>query len=330
MDLIGIPGNAIPKGLISGMLRTRDGTSLRVARSTGAGARGTAVIVCGRGDFIERYFETIGNLTDRGFAVAIYDPRGQGGSGRPLKDRYRSRMSSFAEYDDDLISVMTQWVLPNCPPPYLALGHSTGGNTVLRALRSRAWFSKAVVSAPLLGVHAGAWPMPVARALAALVSRIGLGWMFLPGQMQRPLTAFGFDGNAFTTDRARFSRDASILEAEPRLGLGGPTFSWLHAAFRAMDELHALPAATSLKAPVLIVAAGRDRIVDTEAARRFARRATNVSFVSIPEAQHEILAECDAIREQFLAAFDAFTASPVPSRSRDDSQGLVQHESRTR
>lgn len=308
VSLTAIPGNAVPEGLVCGAIESSDGTALRVARTQGPAERGTVVIVEGRGDFIERYFETIRDLMRRGFAVAIYDPRGQGGSARPLKNRYRSNLASFREYDDDLASFMTKVVLPECPRPFIALGHSTGGNVVLRALRSQAWFTKAVLTAPLLGVHTGAWPMPVARLVTAAMRWGGLGWVFLPGQLQRPLTAHGFAGNAFTSDRGRFSRDTAILSANPSLGLGGPTFSWLHAAFHAMDELKALPKGTMLKAPVLMIAAGRDRIVDPEAARQFSRRAANVAFVNIAESRHEILAESDSIREQFLAAFDTFAA----------------------
>jgi lysophospholipase len=61
-----------------------------------------------------------------------------------------------------------------------------------------------------------------------------------------------------------------------------------------------------LRAPVMIVAAGLDQVIDNEATREFARRMPGVSLVFIREAMHEILTENDAVRVQFLAAFDAF------------------------
>ena len=66
------------------------------------------------------------------------------------------------------------------------------------------------------------------------------------------------------------------------------------------------------KTPVLIVAAGRDRVVKTEASRDYARRTPGVSFIVIPESLHEILVEAPPIRAQFFAAFDAFVAGPQP------------------
>jgi lysophospholipase len=301
-------GNPIPDGLESLTVTARDGIRLRAAKLIVPRTRGTVVIAGGRGDFIERYFETIRDLTKRGFSVAAFDFRGQGGSQRPHKNPYRSRMSSFAEYDDDLTTVMTKLVLPDCPPPYLALGHSTGANVVLRALRTRTWFERAVLTSPLLGVDTGAWPMPVAKLLTHVMCLTGFGWVFLPGHLKRPLTGKGYDGNPFTSCRARFARDTATLELRPDLGVGGPSFSWLRAALRSMRELEALNGPDALRAPVLIIAAGQDRVVLTEAARQFARRVSNVSFVTIEESRHEISCETDSIRAQFLAAFDAFTA----------------------
>jgi lysophospholipase len=304
--LQGVPGNEAPDGMTCQFVVSRDGTRLRAAMVQRKAARGTVVIAPGRGDYIERYFETARDLMARGFAVAVFDFRGHGGSARPCRNPYRSHLMSFRSYDDDLAAVMTGMVLPDCPPPYIALGHSTGGHVLLRVLRARTWFEKAVVSAPLLGVHTGAWPMFAARGLSSLFTAVGAGSAYLPGQLHAPLALKGFEGNDFTSDYRRFARDIAILEARPSLGLGGPSFSWLRAALRSMDELHDPRRTKSLKAPTLIVAAGRDRVVRTEAARDFARQVPGVSLIVIPEALHEILIEAAPIRAQFFAAFDAF------------------------
>ena len=59
-------------------------------------------------------------------------------------------------------------------------------------------------------------------------------------------------------------------------------------------------------APVLIVAAGADRVVGNEGIRRLARRLPGVALTFIPDARHEILGERDMIRRQFMAALDSF------------------------
>ena len=74
------PENPLPPGAEGVELLTRDKRRLRAMRAVPENARGTFVILGGRGDFIERYFETARDLIARGFAVVALDMRGQGGS----------------------------------------------------------------------------------------------------------------------------------------------------------------------------------------------------------------------------------------------------------
>ena len=63
-----------------------------------AGARplkGTVVVLPGRNECIEKYFETVRDLSDRGFATAVLDWRGQGGSDRLIRDAQRGHVKSF-------------------------------------------------------------------------------------------------------------------------------------------------------------------------------------------------------------------------------------------
>ncbi len=307
IPLTPLPGNGLPEGLVATLVTAKDGRKLRAAYAVPNSPKGTVVLVCGRGDFIERWFETIADFVRRGFAVATFDFRGQGGSERAYEDRYRDGIKTFSEYDDDFTSFMMQVVLPDCPPPFYAIGHSTGGLVLLRALTKRTWFERAVLSAPLIGVDTGFWPLPVVRLLCAVAPKVGLGRLFLPGQSKRPIAPQNFPGNNLTSDQRRFHQATTTLAQQPDLGVGGPTFSWLNAALHALRQMNAFGKSMVFRSPILIVAAGRDRIVDNEATRRFCAAATGVSLAVIPEARHEILFERDSIREQFFAAFEAFT-----------------------
>ncbi len=307
IPLTPLPGNGLPEGLVATLVTAKDGRKLRAAYAVPNSPKGTVVLVCGRGDFIERWFETIADFVRRGFAVATFDFRGQGGSERAYEDRYRDGIKTFSEYDDDFTSFMMQVVLPDCPPPFYAIGHSTGGLVLLRALTKRTWFERAVLSAPLIGVDTGFWPLPVVRLLCAVAPKVGLGRLFLPGQSKRPIAPQNFPGNNLTSDQRRFHQATTTLAQQPDLGVGGPTFSWLNAALHALRQMNTFGKSMVFRSPILIVAAGRDRIVDNEATRRFCAAATGVSLAVIPEARHEILFERDSIREQFFAAFEAFT-----------------------
>lgn len=295
--------NPLPSGVECLSLVTRDGVRLRVMRAVPEGARGTFVLLPGRGDFIERYFETTRELMARGFAVVALDMRGQGGSQRLAADPYRDITGSFAQFDEDLRTLMEEAVLPTCPAPYYGLGHSTGGNVLLRNLRGRNWFSKAILVSPLLGINYGAWPGPAVALLVAAAWLTRQGAMFLPGVRKRPFGRHDFEGNPLTSDQRRWERDTGTLEAAPHLGLGGPSFAWLRAARRSMREVARMGKPT---APVLIVAAGADRIVSNQAIREIAARLPGAALTFIPNALHEILSERDEIRRQFLAALDSF------------------------
>ncbi len=306
MELVVTPENPLPEGAVCSQIVTADGIKLRVMTARVRSAKGTVVVLGGRADFMERYFETMCNFMARGFCVASVDLRGQGGSQRLTSNPLRGHISGFQHYDEDIRSFMTQVVLPDCPPPYYVVAHSTSGNIMLRSLRTRTWFKKCILVSPLLGLHYGAWPLPVVRTLTFLATTLGLGWAYLPGYRRPPLGRKDFTGNPLTLDQRRWNRDSAILEAAPKLATGGPTYGWLRAAMASISRLQRIKSDSAFRCPVLIVAAGNDRVVDVEATYRFAHNMTGVSMIVIHEALHEILLERDDVRVQFFAAFDAF------------------------
>ena len=298
-----LPDNPLPPGAECLALTTRDGVRLRALRIRPEGARGTIVLLGGRGDFIERYFETAGELVARGFAIACLDMRGQGGSERPAQQPLRDRTRSFAGFDEDVRCLMEDVVIPSCPPPYYALGHSTGAHVLLRLLPRHDWFAKAILVSPLVEISYGAWPQPVVRLLVTGMWLAGLSDRFLPGVPRLPLGRADFPGNPLSADPRRWERDSATLEAHPELGLGGPTFGWLRAARQSIARIRRVK---WLRAPVLIVAAGADRVVSNDGIRQLARRVPGVALTFIPDARHDIIGERDGVRRQFLAALDSF------------------------
>ena len=298
------PENPLPPGAEAVELVTRDKVRLRAMKAIPDNARGTFVILGGRGDFIERYFETARDLMERGFAVAVLDMRGQGGSQRPKRQPYRDRTRSFADFDEDVRTLMDQLVVPGCPAPHYALGHSTGAHVLLRLLRNKTWFDRAILVSPLVEIIYGPWPRPVAWLLLNTMWFTGLAHFFLPGVRRKPMGRADFPGNPLTSDRRRWERDSGTLEDAPQLGLGGPTFGWLGAARQSIVKVRRMKKRPT--APVLIVAAGADRVVGNEGIRQLARKVPGVALAFIPDARHEILGETDMIRRQFLAALDSF------------------------
>jgi lysophospholipase len=216
MNLHAIPSNPVPEGATHGRITTADGVELRYARwSPNAPRRGTVCVFTGRGDMIEKYFEVVEELRRRGFAVTVLDWRGQGASARKLRDPRKGYVKSFDEYQLDLEALIREVVLPDCPPPFFALGHSMGALVLLEAVQQgRRWFDRIVLTAPMLRFTGGRgqWFAPIAANLSRL---IGLGRLYVPGGGPQPVVLGPFQDNRATTDQVRFERTASIVESAP-------------------------------------------------------------------------------------------------------------------
>ena len=307
MKLVSIPANPVPEGAVTATIKTPDGVSLRYARfPPPPGRKGTVVVFPGRTEFIEKYFEVVRDLRARGLAVAILDWRGQGFSDRALADPNKSHVRDFSDYMIDLETFMNEVVLPDCPPPYFALGHSMGANVLIHsAAIGHRWFDRTVLSAPMVGLPPSNH-MRYMPALARLSRLFGFGSRYVPGGSAAVEGLSAFVGNRVTSDPVRHARTAAVIEAEPALGLGSPTIAWADAAFRAMAPFADPAFPARIRHPILIAAAGRDLLVSTPAIEEFAIRLRAGAHLVISGARHEILMEQDYYRQQFWAAFDAF------------------------
>jgi lysophospholipase len=305
--LVSIAANPVPEGAVTGTVKARDGVSLRFARwAPPPGRKGTVCLFQGRAEFIEKYFETVRDLRARGFAVATFDWRGQGLSERRLSNRRKGYVGDFSEYDLDLETFMREIVLPDCPPPVFGLAHSMGATILLRsAYQGQRWFDRMVLLSPMVALP-GMRRSRFTRVMIKTMRFAGLGPAYVPGgdasvMMQRP-----FPGNLLTSDPERYARNVAVLEAEPALAIGWPTVAWTDSAFKAMTQLCEPSFPSKIRQPILILAAGQDRIVSTPAIDEFAIRLRAGSHLIVPGARHELLMEQDRFRMQVLAAFDAF------------------------
>ena len=269
--------------------------------------RGLCVLLNGQTEFIEKYFEVIDELRTRGFAVATFDWRGQGGSDRLLPDDSRKGyVRDFADYDNDLAAFMEQIALPwSHGKRPIAIAHSMGGHNLLRYLvRHPDAFAKAVLTAPMVAVSFRGYAAGVVALVTAAQNLLGRSGHWVWGMESRDPHQVTFATQIVTSDAARFARTQKILVDQPALRLAGATWGWLKAAMASMRWL--TRQSSRITTPLLIIGAGDDRIVMTQATRAFARQLPNARYLEIPEAGHEILMERDALRDQWWRAVDSF------------------------
>lgn len=305
MDLFATPGNPIPSDAIVSAVRTRDGLTLRVARWAARGSRGTVTIAIGRSEFIEEYFEVVRALLGRRFDTVVMDWRGQGQSDRESVHERRGHISTFSAYRWDLEALEAQILQPFAPRPWFALGHSMGGAILLdQAHDGKSPFERLVLSAPMIGI-----PLRYKKAVRRFIrtaDRLGFGTRLIPGGSEESIFTRRFEDNILTADPRQYQRLATAITQLPRLAVGAPTIRWLARAFDLMERFEHPRYAVETLTPILIVAAGADRIVDTAATERFAIRLKAGRCLTIPNSRHQLIMEREIVSTQFWAAFDAF------------------------
>ena len=64
----------------------------------------------GRGDFYEKYLETLEQWSNQGWVVTAADWRGQAGSGRLGADKVTGHIGDYAQWIGDLAALLTELV----------------------------------------------------------------------------------------------------------------------------------------------------------------------------------------------------------------------------
>ena len=160
-------------------------------------------------------------------------------------------------------------MLPDCPPPIFALGHSMGAAIGIRACHDGSrWFERMVLTAPMIALRPGRLTT-MAGPLARFMRMLGRGSAYVPAGDGDATGAGSFIGNVLTSDPVRYARNTAVLEAAPELGIGSPTVAWVDAALRPMKRFAAPGYAGHIRQPILLVAAGRDEVVSTPAIETF-------------------------------------------------------------
>lgn len=295
-----------------------------LARPRTAKARGTVLLLEGRGEFLEKYARTVERLVLEGLAVLALDWRGQGGSPRLVPGTRRGHVGDFADYLEDLDLLLARARALGLPEPWTALAHSMGGHVALRHLAGGGSpIRRAALVTPMFDIALAPMSRPLVRLLARGARGLGGGRRYALGQRDPP-TRCRFEGNPTTSCPEGFAEWWEVLRRHPERRVGGVTWGWLEAALRSIEASRAPGLLESVATPLLVLRAGDERIVCNRAIRRFVERLPAATLVDFPGARHDLLWERPEVRARVLDALVGFllvgpdaslVAAPASARS---------------
>ncbi|QOH49642.1 lysophospholipase L2 [Dickeya fangzhongdai] len=284
-----------------GMFIGVDDVPIRFVRFSSLSHSHLVVVLPGRTDSYVKYAEAAYDLFQCGYDVLMMDHRGQGGSGRLLKDSHRGHVRRFCDYVDDVATLWQQQVAPGQYTKRFALAHSMGGAILAQFLaRQPQTFDAVALCAPMCGIL-----LPMPRWLAWRI----LDWAerypairdyYAIGTSQwRPLP---FMVNVLTHSHARYRRHVRFYADDPDLRIGGPTYHWVREALQVETQL--LQQAPAITTPLLLLQAEEERVVDNGCQDAFCQALATAHPCAdghpyvIRGARHDILSEKDAMRAE--------------------------------
>lgn len=268
---------------VLGTYRASDGYPLayRHWRPRGGAARSTIVLLHGIQSHGGWYAYSCSRLAAVGHEVYLLDRRG---SGLNTLDR------GHASHEDRLVHDVTQWL------EYVRKNQSRSRPVVLAGL---SWGGKLALSIGLRRTElvdglALLYPGLVSRISASRLQRLALQAAFVCGVRKARLPIPLIAPEMFTDEphwQEFIRRD--------ELALRRVSTSFLQANLRLTDEIQR--AARPLAKPLLMLLAGRDRIIDNERTRELYRRLDggNGRLVEYPEACHTL--EFEPNPDRFIA-----------------------------
>ena len=276
--------------------------------------RGALLFMPGRGDFYEKYLETLEYWANRGWIVTALDWRGQAGSGRLGADPVTGHINDFGQWTADLTAFWPTWKAAN-PGPHVLAGHSMGGHLVLRTVADGGADPDALIlSAPMLGLITHGLPIALFALVTRLMCAIGdprrpaWKWSEKPGEVPADRS------DLLTHDADRYADELYWRSARPELLMGPGSWGWVRAAIASIRRLDRREVLTRITIPVMMVAARVDALVSVAAIDRAARWLPNVTYLRLgDEARHEVLREVDPVRDRVLGAIDEFLDRVVPA-----------------
>ena len=310
--------NPHPENWHEDYFATKSGEGVRfgIALPDNSPPKAVVTLLHGRGESIEKYFETMRDLNAAGYACATIDWPGQGLSGRGLPDEPQKHHNTSY---DDLLSALLKFKKDVIPShiqnsgdiPQLLMGHSMGGHLGLRYLAEHEGdYQAAVFSAPLIRYHiippvkyngkVVSAPAFLDKILFKIIKRADNDYIPFGGKWTEEKQLHQMD--RLTSDARRHSYLRQAFLENPKLQVGSWSAITAKEAFRSCQKLKS----ETVETPTLIFMAENEMVVDNHAIKEFALKQHNMEVRTLEDALHEIPVERDEIRNKFMSGMTDF------------------------
>ncbi len=298
---------AYPAGTAPLFWKAADGWPVRMLRCDAVDTqKGSILVMGGRGDFIEKYIETVHDVRDAGWNVCAMDWRGQGDSGRLSPYSRIGHVDDFTVWVDDLAHFWARFTA-EMPGPHFLIAHSMGGHLALRAMvEARIAPQASVLVAPMMGYRGGI-PMALGQQVASFMCRIGDPQRGAWKVSEKP-GSLAVDRMRLLTHDAQRYADESYWQAQiPALPLGPASWGWVRAGYISMRKVFHADMLARVQTPVLVLVATADALVNPTMTIKAAGYLPDVQLETYgAEAAHELLREVDSVRNDVIRKIMTF------------------------
>lgn len=291
-----------------------DGIKMRWGQTGNAdAAKATVVIVPGYTATLDMYGEHVRDIAERGYHVAGFDLRGQGGSERPrVGQPEKLLIDDFARYSNELSDFIQSLNLPD-QRPVIVMGMSFGGHVALRMAGDHPTTADGLLLlAPALQPKAGDMTFEEAERLINWGRRLGKDTRYIPGNSnwvpynEENLLRAGIEHCASNPKRLPL-RDA-IFTRKPEQRVGGVTFNWGGEFYESSLYVRDDGYLEAINLPMTMIHAEVDHFVETDVNKAACdTRLPNCRSVPIAGAGHCLTQESDEILEEIYNALDEVT-----------------------
>jgi lysophospholipase len=294
-----------PLGINSYYVEMDDGIKIRVCYwlNKEKNNSGTILLQQGHNEFIEKYFETINEFLKKGFSVIAFDWRGQGMSGRMIKETEKSYIKNFERHDKDFDEILKFIEIKKFPTPYIGIGHSMGGCLMLSAFyRHPKKLKFGILSAPMLGFKNEGF----LRAASSLMNLTKKDTDYLIGSKPNMGVETPFNENDLTGDSKRYERTLKLVRKYPSIRLWGITNSFAKAVNQRFKIIRKKGWVEKIETKVLVINSLEDKVVDSKKTIKTIKRLKNYEIINFKDCEHEIFMERDIHRKRMWNKIDKF------------------------